>query len=178
MIYDLIIIGGGQSALACSYFLRRTSIQYLVLDAEVTCGGAWLHAWDSLTLFSPAEHSSLPGWPMPKSTEEFPSREEVISYLCNYVKRYNPPIKWPVEVDKVTKSDNGFRLNTSVGIFRSKAVISATGTRRRPVIPEIEGRKKFQGIRIHSSEYRSLEPFIGQKVLIVGEGNSGAQILA
>jgi len=178
MIYDLIIIGGGQSALACSYFLRRTSINYVVLDAELTCGGAWLHAWDSLTLFSPAEHSSLPGWPMPKSNEEFPSREEVITYLCNYEERYKLPIKRPVEVGNVTKSDGVFIVNTSEGTYHSKAVISATGTWKKPAIPYIEGRENFQGVQIHSSLYKSPDPFTGQKVLIVGEGNSGTQILA
>ena len=178
MIYDLIIIGGGQSALACGYFLHRTTIDYVGLDAEPKCGGSWLHAWDSLTLFSPSEHSSLPGWPMPKSQGEFPSREEVIYYLCKYEERYKIPIKRSVEVKKVTKKDQIFVLQTSKGTFKSKSIISATGTWSKPFVPNIDGKNKFKGQQIHSSQYKSAESFKGQNVLIVGEGNSGAQILA
>lgn len=177
-ILDLIIIGGGQSALACSYFLRRTELHYLILDAEEECGAAWCWAWDSLTLFSPAEHSSLPGWMMPQTESQFPSRQEVIDYLCAYEERYKLPVQRPVEVTSLVKEDNTFRLETTAGTYYSRAVISATGTFKAPFIPPVPGRKLFQGQQIHSSEYRSPQPFEGQKVLVVGEGNSGAQILA
>ncbi|MEX1002254.1 MAG: ArsO family NAD(P)H-dependent flavin-containing monooxygenase [Crocinitomicaceae bacterium] len=175
---DLIIIGGGQSALACGYFLRRTEINYLILDASPECGGAWLNAWDSLTLFSPPEYSSLPGWFMPESKEEFPDREEVISYLCAYEKRYELPVQRPVKVLEVTKDSDLFTIKTSDGTYQSKAVISATGTFGKPFIPPIPGWEKFQGVQLHSSGYRNAKEFSGQKVLVVGEGNSGAQILA
>ena len=175
---DLIIIGGGQSALACGYFLRRTSLDYLILDASPTCGGAWCQAWDSLTLFSPSEHSSLPGWFMPASKNEFPSREEVISYLCNYEERYDLPIKRPVEVLSVRKENELFILETTEGTYQAKSVISATGTITKPFIPPVVGREKFQGEQIHSSKYSNPKDMIDKKVLVVGEGNSGAQILA
>src|SRR5690606_4336710 len=101
--FDLIIIGGGQSALACAYFLRRTGLDYLILDDQDQCGGAWRGAWESLTLFSPAEHSSLSGWLMPPSNNGFPNRNEVIDYLCRYEKRYKFPIERPVKVTDVVK---------------------------------------------------------------------------
>lgn len=101
-ILDVIIIGGGQSGLASGYYLRRNNLNYLILDKQETCGGAWRNAWESLTLFSPAEHSSLPGWLMPKSENSFPTREEVISYLCQYEQRYQLPVQRGVSVERVT----------------------------------------------------------------------------
>lgn len=177
-LYDVIIIGAGQSGLACAYFLRRTKLNFLLLDAEKSCGGAWLHAWDSLTLFSPAQHSSLPGWMMPKSESRFPKREEVIEYLCKYQKRYDFPLEQSVKVDSVQREKKHFKLNTSAGTYNCRSLISATGTFNQPFIPDIPGRKIFIGKQLHSADYRRPDPFQGQKVLIVGEGNSGAQILA
>ena len=176
--YDLIIVGGGQSALACAFFLRRKDVEYVVLDDQDTCGASWKHCWDSLTLFSPPEHSSLPGWQMPKSEGEFASKSETIDYLCKYEDRYSFPIKRPVSVESITKKNGLFKLTTTKGTFQSKTVISATGTFKNPFIPEIPGRQKFRGKQFHSSEYRTPEEFKNQKVVIVGEGNSGAQILA
>lgn len=103
-LYDLIIIGGGQSALACAYFLRRTNLKYLILDDQSQSGGAWQHTWDSLTLFSPAQYSSLPGWMMPKSEGPFPSKQDVISYLRAYQERYGIEISHGTKVKNVTKS--------------------------------------------------------------------------
>ena len=177
-IYDLIIIGGGQSALACAYFLRRSGIDYLILDDQEQCGGAWRQAWESLTLFSPAEHSSLPGWLMPPSKETFPEREHVIKYLCEYEKRYGFPILRPIRVFNVIKEQDVFLLSTDRGNHRSKTVISATGTLQKPFIPAILGKELFTGKQLHSSQYRNPAIFKDKKVLIVGEGNSGAQILA
>jgi cation diffusion facilitator CzcD-associated flavoprotein CzcO len=176
--YDLIIIGGGQSALACAYYLRRTKLDYLVLDNQKKCGGAWLHGWDSLTLFSPSEHSSLPGWLMPKSKNEFPTKEEVTSYVCQYEKRYKIPVHRTVRVTAVTKDRNQFTINTNKGAFHSKAVISATGTWGRPFIPDVPGKNLYSGQQIHSAFYKNADELKNKKVLIVGEGNSGAQVLA
>ncbi|WP_266203328.1 ArsO family NAD(P)H-dependent flavin-containing monooxygenase [Pontibacter kalidii] len=179
MTYDLIIIGGGQSALACAYFLRRTNLNYLILDDQEAAGGAWQHAWDSLTLFSPSEHSSLPGWLMPKSRQAFPAREEVIRYLRQYEERYRLPVKRPVQVQAVQRGLNGgFILQTTDGTYRTRAVISATGTWQKPYVPPIPGRDSFKGLQLHSSRYKNPEPLRGKRVLVVGEGNSGAQILA
>lgn len=177
-IYDLIIIGGGQSAMACAFFLRRKEIDYLILDDQDSCGASWKRTWESLTLFSPPEHSSLPGWQMPASKGEFPTREETIDYLCRYEKRYDFPIERPVMVTSVNKSDGIFSIKTNKKDYKSKTVISATGTFKNPFIPEVHGREKFKGQQLHSSEYRSPEGFQDKKVVIVGEGNSGAQILA
>ena len=177
-VYDLIIIGGGQSALACAYFLRRSGLEYLILDDQEQCGGAWLQGWESLTLFSPAAHSSLPGWLMPPTKDEFPTRDEVVNYLCRYESRYGFPIERPVKVAEVVKQQDVFILSTEKTVYRSRAVISATGTWHKPFIPAIPGIGAFNGLQVHSSKYRNPAHLKGNKVLVVGEGNSGAQILA
>src|SRR5690606_6877259 len=132
----------------------------------------------SLTLFSPAEHSSLPGWLMPPYKDQFPSRNHVIDYLCQYEQRYKFPVERPVKVNEVPKVQDVFISNTEEGTYWSRTVISATGTWQKPFIPDIPGRELFEGIQIHSSRYQNPDFFEGKKVLIVGEGNSGAQILA
>jgi cation diffusion facilitator CzcD-associated flavoprotein CzcO len=177
-IFDCIVIGGGQSGLASAYFLRREKLNFIILDAEEKPGGAWLHGWDSLTLFSPAEFSSLPGMMMPKSKGKFPSIDEVIDYLSEYEKRYDFSIKRSVFVQEVKKENTYFTVMTNKGDFKSHNVICATGTFKKPFIPQFKGLENFTGEQIHSKEYRNPQDFAGKHVLIVGEGNSGAQLLA
>jgi len=177
-VYDLIIIGGGQSALACGYFLRRAGLKYIILDDQQQSGGAWQYTWDSLTLFSPAEHSSLPGWMMPKSANEFPSKQEALDYLGAYQERYQIRIEHGVKVTDVQKNEHIFSVISDQGEYRSRAVISATGTFQNPFIPEVPGKDLFKGQQLHSAQYKNAEPFKDKNVLIVGAGNSGAQILA
>ncbi|UGU14990.1 ArsO family NAD(P)H-dependent flavin-containing monooxygenase [Sinomicrobium kalidii] len=177
-VFDVIVIGGGQSGLATGYYLRRGRLSYLILDDREKRGGAWQSAWDSLTLFSPAQHSSLPGWLMPKSEGPFPTRREVIDYLGRYEERYGFPVERPVRVNNMERENDLFRLITTKGDFYTRAVIAATGTWANPVIPDVDGREKFKGIQLHSANYKNPEVFQDQKVLVVGEGNSGAQIMA
>lgn len=177
-MYDTIIIGGGQSGLATAYFLKRAGLNFLVLDEQSREGGAWLHTWESLRLFSPADASSLPGWLMPKGDQTYPSRQEVIDYLQQYEARYKLPIKRPVQVRAVVWEKGHFRLDTSKDIYRAKTVVSATGTYRNPYIPDYPGQELYKGEQLHSADYKSPEPFRGKNVLIVGGANSGAQILA
>ncbi|MFM0327926.1 ArsO family NAD(P)H-dependent flavin-containing monooxygenase [Caballeronia glebae] len=175
---DVAIIGGGQSALATAYFLRRVGIDYVVLDDQSAPGGAWLHTWDSLQLFSPAQWSSLPGWLMPGTSGQYPSRDDVIRYLTEYEKRYEVPVQRPVEVTSVSRRDAGLLVSTNRGDWRAKAVVSATGTWGHPYIPDYPGQGGFEGGQLHSAHYRNPEAFRGKDVLVVGGGNSGAQILA
>lgn len=176
--YEIIIIGGGQSALACAYFLQRSGLNYTILDEQAVSGGAWRHAWESLTLFSPAEYSSLPGWMMPKSENKFPSKDEVIAYLQTYEERYKIKVQRPVQVNTVNKTSEGFELETNSGLYQCRTLISATGTWKKPFIPNVPGVGLFTGQQVHSAHYKHAEEFKGKKVLVVGNGNSGAQILA
>jgi putative flavoprotein involved in K+ transport len=175
---QVVVIGGGQSGLAVGYYLRRTSLSYVILDEQSTPGGAWLHGWESLRLFSPAEHSSLPGWLMPKNEDEYPSVKQVISYLDAYEKKYNLPIKRPIKVQQVVFSSSTYTVHTSEGQWQADAVVSATGSWSKPYIPDYPQKELYKGRQIHSAHYHSPKVFAGQKILIVGGGNSGAQILA
>ena len=124
---DVIVIGGGQSALAVGYYLRKTGLDYIILDKQKKAGGSWPHYWESLRLFSPAQWSSLPGVLMPGGSDYYPSRDETIHYLAQYENRYRLPILRPVKVEEVRKENDLFVLTTSQGEYRSRAVISATG---------------------------------------------------
>lgn len=177
-IFDVVVIGGGQSALACGYYLRRAKLNFLILDKQDLPGGAWLHAWDSLTLFSPADYSSLPGWLMPKSEHQFPLRQEVVNYLAKYEEHYQLNVQRGIEVIDIKKEGGHFTVFTQQNPIRSKAIISATGTWGNPIIPHLEGAEDFKGTQIHSRNYKKPEDFINKKTLVIGEGNSGAQIVA
>ncbi|AHM61501.1 flavin-containing monooxygenase [Flammeovirgaceae bacterium 311] len=177
-MYDTIIIGGGQSGLATAYYLRRDGLNYLLLDSQPAAGGAWQQYWDSLRLFSPADASSLPGWLMPKGEHTYPSRNEVINYLQQYEERYNMPVERPVKVTAVSSEEGHFLVQTNKGDYRAKTIVSATGSFQNPYIPPYPGKEIFKGVQIHSAAYQNPEPYQGKRVLVVGGGNSGAQILA
>ena len=101
---DVVVIGAGQSGLATGYFLRRTGLDFEILDAADTAGGAWHHAWPSLRLFSPAQWSSLPGWPMPPVPDGYPGRDHVVAYLTAYERRYPLPVRRPVRPRRVARA--------------------------------------------------------------------------
>jgi len=177
--HDIVIIGGGQMGLSLGYYLRRAGADFLILDAEGGAGGAWRHGWASLRLFSPAGYSSLPGWLMPPPAHEgYPTRYDVLDYLGRYEARYEFPIKRPVRVVSVERTGDYLEVATDKGRFAASAVVSATGTWSHPYIPEIEGRGAFKGVQVHSAHYVRPEDYSGQTVIVVGGGNSGAQIVA
>ena len=176
--WDIVVIGAGQAGLAVSYYLRRTPWSWTILDGEGGPGAAWRHGWDSLRLFSPAQWSSLPGWPMPVHADGTPTRDDVLGYFAAYEARYALPIQRPVRVQAVRRDGAGLLVESDRGVYRARAVVSATGTWGKPFIPAYPGQQLFQGIQLHSADYRTPQRFAGQRVLIVGGGNSGAQILA
>lgn len=182
------MIGGGQAGLAVGYYLRRTGLSFVIFDDQDAPGGAWRHTWDTLRLFSPARYSSLPGWPMPRAQREryasgeapdYPSREDTIYYLRRYEERYDLPVQRPVHVEAVRRNGDGYRLETMQGTAcHARAVVSATGTHAAPHVPHYPGQETFRGNQLHSSDYRSPMPLLGERAVVVGGGNSGAQIMA
>ncbi len=164
--------------MAIGYYLRRTGLSYIILDDQNEGGGAWRHTWKSLRLFSPAQWSSLPGMIMAGGSDYYPTREEAIDYLKQYEVKYNLLIKRQEHVVDVRKNGKFFEVKALKKTYQSNAVVSATGNFSNPYIPTIKGHDVFQGTIVHSSEYQSPEQFKGQRIAIVGEGNSGAQILA
>ncbi|GGX42094.1 ArsO family NAD(P)H-dependent flavin-containing monooxygenase [Streptomyces chryseus] len=176
---DAVVIGGGQAGLAAGYHLRRLGLDFVILDAQTSPGGAWQHTWDSLHLFSPAAFSSLPGRLMPpQSGQTYPDAAHVVSYLTDYEKRYEFPVVRPVRVQAVHRDGAFLRVETDAGSWRARTVISATGTWWRPFLPAVPGRTGFRGTQLHTVEYRSPADLAGQRVIVVGGGNSGAQVAA
>ena len=175
---DVIIIGGGQAGLSTAYFLKRKNIPFIILDDQPQPGGAWQHAWESLRLFSPNSWSSLSGWMMPATEQTYPTRNEVIDYLTAYEQRYHFPVVRPVRVERVESKGQYLEVYAGEQSWKAKAVVSATGTWSQPFIPEYASREHFQGVQLHSADYKNAELFKTKKVMVVGGGNSGAQILA
>ena len=192
---DVCVVGGGQSALALGYYLRRAErrraerrpLSVVILDRRDRPGGAWLDAWPSLRLFSPAGYSSLPGRLMPSPTGGAdPDAAHVVDYLSDYEVRYGLDVRRPVRVIDITEdhddNDNGapghLVVHTDRGPVRARAVVNATGTWDRPLWPSVAGAAEFEGRQLHTHDYRGPAELSGARVLVVGGGNSGAQIAA
>ncbi|HZF87754.1 ArsO family NAD(P)H-dependent flavin-containing monooxygenase [Streptomyces sp.] len=176
---DVLVVGGGQAGLAAGYHLRRQGLDFTVLDAGAEPGGAWRNMWDSLHLFSPAEHSSLPGRLMPtRPGETYPDARHVVDYLADYEKRYDLPVRHGTSVHAVRHDGERLLVEADEGSWRARTVVSATGTWSRPFLPAVPGRAVFRGRQLHTVNYRRPDDFTGQRVLVVGGGNSGAQIAA
>ncbi|WP_116247525.1 ArsO family NAD(P)H-dependent flavin-containing monooxygenase [Nocardiopsis sp. FIRDI 009] len=180
---DVAVIGGGPAGLAAGYFLRRAKADFVILDGQGAPGGfwngSWSGYWDSLRLISPAEHSSLPGWRMrTERGQELPSARHVADYLAEYESRHELPVLRPVTVTGVRRADGALEVVSPAGTWHARHVVSATGTWRRPYTPDHPGRELFAGRQLHTADYRRPEEFAGQRVVIVGGGNSAAQLLA
>lgn len=189
---DVAVIGAGQSGLATGYYLQRAGLHpgddFVLLDAGSAPGGAWPHMWEGLHLFSPPAYSSLPGWPMPPwnanraDRNGFPSRRHVVDYLTAYEQRYRLAPRRPHRVSAVVPTDDdprGLLLVRAPRLeVRARVVISATGTWDQPFWPRYPGAPDFRGRQLHAADYRSPAEFAGRRVVIVGGGNSAAQILA
>lgn len=177
---DVVVIGGGQAGLAAGWYLLRAAQDFVILDNGDGPGGAWRHGWESLRLFSPAGYSSLPGWQMPPPAHAgFPTRDDVIAYLTAYEARYALPVERPVSVLTINRVEDGrLRVETNRGNWLAKSVIGATGTWSHPFVPDVPGRDSFTGVQLHSAHYVNANAVAGQTILVIGGGNSGAQIHA
>lgn len=174
---DTLIIGAGQAGLAAAYHLQRAGNTFSIVEAGTSPAGSWPHYYDSLRLFSPARFSALPGLPFPGDPERYPTRDEVIAYLQAYAAHFAFPICFGARVVAVTQSDGLFTVITDDNRrFQARSVIAATGSFNRPHLPVLPGQQRFQGTILHSVAYRTPAAFAGQRVVVVGAGNSAIQI--
>ncbi len=183
------MIGGGQAALATAFYLRRAGLapgaDFVVVDAADSPGGAWARMWPGLRLFSPASFSSLPGWMMPAWDDAdlgYPPRDHVVDYLSAYERRYDLAVLRPHRVSAVRRADEDphgpLLVETGELTVPARAVVSATGTWDRPFWPSYPGMRRFTGRQLHSADYVTPAELAGLRVVVVGGGNSAAQILA
>lgn len=176
-VFDTIVVGAGQAGLAAAYHLQQNGLQFLVLEASKQTAGSWPHYYDSLTLFSPARFSSLPGLKFPGDGDRYPHKDEVISYLIDYAKHFQFPIQTGVKVTDIKQKGSNFEIVTSKKeAFFAKTLISATGAFSSPYIPKISNQDLFQGEVIHSYQYKNEQAYQNKRIVIVGGGNSAVQI--
>lgn len=173
------MIGAGPAGLASSRELTRAGIRHLVLERGPGIAHTWTHLYDGLVLHTGKHLSALPGLPFPRSTPLFPSRDDFIEYLRLYSRRFEVPVQTGADVESVTRDGQHWKVDLRGGLaMRSRVVIAATGIVSNPHVPRIPLQERFKGRVIHSVEYRIPQPFSGQRVLVVGAGNSSGEICA
>lgn len=177
---ELLIVGAGQSGLVAAQVARDRGIDTLILDASNSTAGSWPRYYDSLTLFSPARYSALPGTPIEGDPDRYPTRDEVVAYLETYGTRFSDATRLGQCVESVERHpEGGFLTSTDTGSsYWSRAVVAASGHFEQPFWPELPGLDGFDGQAIHSADYISPQSFAGSRVVVVGGGNSAIQIAA
>lgn len=174
--FDTVVIGGGQAGLAVGYYLTRLRRHFVILDSSERVGTAWRKRWDSLRLFSPTGFSSLPGMPFPAPPDSFPTKDEMADYLEAYATRFELPIQLGVSVNRLTRENDRYILTVDDRRIEANYVIVATGAFHQPKIPAFASELDPGIVQLHSNEYRHPGQLQEGDVLIVGAGNSGAEV--
>ena len=172
---DVVVVGAGQAGLAVSWNLRLLGIDHAVLERD-RVGESWRSArWDSFTLVTPAWMTRLPGLTQPPGTgAEFTTRDDLVAMLVAYSKQR--PVRTGVEVTALQRAGRRYQLTTSEGVLTARAVVAATGALRRPVIPAMAARLPGTLLQLHAGQYRNPAALPPGAALVVGSGQSGAQI--
>lgn len=174
-MYDVVVIGGGQAGLASGYYLKQKEVSFIILDRGKKAGEAWTQRYDSLVLFTPRFYSSLPGYALSGDQNGYASKDEMANYLSQYAEHFNIPVAFNTSVEKIEKTPTGFNIVAGEKQYATKKVVIATGAFHKPYIPSI-AEELTSVCQLHSSEYRNPSQLKKGTVLIVGAGNSGAQI--
>jgi putative flavoprotein involved in K+ transport len=173
--YDTIVIGAGQAGLAAGYHLAQRGEPFVILEADERVGGSWLHRWDSLRLFTPAMRNSLPGMKL-GGGYSFPTSAELLDYFERYAAHFDLPIRTGVRVDGLVREGGQFRVTAGTEAYDADDVILATGVHRTPKVPAFASELSPDIVQVHSATYRNPGQLKPGTVLIVGAGNSGAEI--
>ncbi|WP_447645726.1 NAD(P)-binding domain-containing protein [Nocardioides zeae] len=177
-VHEAVVVGAGQAGLSASHHLRRLGVDHVVLDANPTPGGAWQHRAHSLTMTDVHGVAALPDAPLPEVDPAAPAREVVAAYFADYEVAHRLPVVRPVEVGAVRDDGGLLVLEATDGRrWRTRSVVNASGTWRRPFVPHVPGIEAFAGEQLHSAAYDGPEPFAGRTVLVVGGGHSAVQVL-
>jgi putative flavoprotein involved in K+ transport len=175
---DVLVIGGGAAGLSTAAALARRGVRAIVLEQDREIGARWAGRYERLHLHTVRRYSGLAYHPLPRELPRYVSKDEFAEYLRGYAERFHLDVRLGERVEKVVPAASGWSVVTANGAWRSKVVVLATGAHDRPVLPAWPGLDGFQGRLLHSSEYRSGREFANLDVLVVGLGNSGAEIAA
>jgi putative flavoprotein involved in K+ transport len=171
-----IVIGGGQAGLSVGYHLKKQGIPFLILDAGARVGDAWRNRWDSLRLFTPARYDSLPGLPFPGRGDTFPTKDEMADYLEDYAHHFNLPVQSSVKVDGLSKQGNHFVVTAGSLRYEAENVVVAMANYQEPRQPAFTRDLDSSIVQLHAHQYRNPSQLQEGVVLVVGAGNSGADI--
>jgi putative flavoprotein involved in K+ transport len=173
---ETIVVGGGQAGLSVGYHLSRRELPFVILDGNERIGDSWRNRWDSLRLFTPARHNGLDGMPFPAARHSFPTKDEMADYLEAYAARFDLPVRPSVRVDKLARNGSRFVVASRDLRFEADNVVVAMSSWQRPRRPVFAPAVDPTIIQLHSSEYRNPSQLREGGVLVVGAGNSGAEI--
>ena len=171
-----VVIGGSQAGLAVGYFLKKRGLPFVILDENARIGHAWRKRWDSLRLFTPGRYNGLPGMPFPLSPWAYPTKDETADYLEAYARAFELPVRTGVRVDRVAKTGDRFEVRCGRHTLFAENVVVATGAFNNPRVPSFAGDLNKSIVQLHSKEYRNPSQIQKGGVLVVGAGNSGAEI--
>lgn len=178
-VHDVAVIGAGPAGLSAAYELKRIGLDPLVLEKTPGVGDVWRNHYDGLRLNSGRVLSKLPGSSFPRSAGHWPSRDELVRILETFPERGGFKVRTGIDIEKIEYDpQRDIWVTTSHGRakFESRAVVVATGGARIPFIPEWEDLETFSGEIIHSSKFKNAKTCAGKHVLVVGSGNSAAEI--
>jgi putative flavoprotein involved in K+ transport len=174
--FDTVVIGGGQAGLAMGYHLARLKRSFVILDANPRTGDSWRNRWDSLRLFTPARYDALPGSRYPAAPWSFPSREDFSQYLSDYAAEFSLPVRNAVRVTGLRHNGQRFAIEAEGQRFEAANVVVATGWDLQPKIPPFAAGLSPDIRQVHAGQYRNPAQLSPGAVLVVGAGNSGADI--
>ena len=171
-----LVIGGGQAGLATGYQLARRNLSYRILDANQRIGDAWRNRWDSLRLFTPARYAGFPGLPFPASGDAFPTKDDLADYLEAYAEHFRLPVHTGMRVDRVSKSGERFLVEARNQRFEADQIVVAMANYQVPRIPAFAQDLDANIVQVHSHHYRNPSQLRPENTLVVGAGNSAADI--
>jgi putative flavoprotein involved in K+ transport len=173
---DVVVIGGSQAGLAMAWHLAQQGLNFVVLEAGPEVGHVWRSRWDSLKLFTPAQYDALPGMAFPAPADTYPTKDPVADYLQAYAAAFDLPVRLNARVTRLSKTDDGFEVQTADATFQARQVVVATGPFQVPFVPPMAAKLDASVTQVHSADYRNPQALPEGPVLVVGGGNSGFQI--